>query len=179
MHRVDIYIKPEKIMKLKYLVFILCAVLVLLPSVVSADNITMSNTTTRDITDIAYPNSIFIILTVVSFLMLIFIIAFLIMNPIPCSALALTSTLGFVLFLICAYMAPLTAEMVWVVSGTEAKFISTYIYSPWVSYLFYGLSSICFVMIWYSVLLYFRMIQQNKAKIERDQMYAITGIDVD
>ncbi len=168
-------------MKPKRFVCILLALVIILPAIASASNMTILNaSSTTDTMDTLYPTNLFYGLLGVSFLALFIVIwAAFVSDPVRPSVVAIMSGIGFCTFLICAYMTPLTGTSTWVTSNGEVKLMLAYSFSPWMAYLWYGFSMICFTFIWYGVILYFRMIQQNKERLERDQMYAITGIDVD
>lgn len=130
-----------------------------------ADAITITNSTTRDITDIAYPDTLFYGIGGIAAIMLLVSIYFIFQRNIPASPLAITGLIGFSLFLTCAYMAPMVAKSSWIVSGTEAQYVSSYIFSPWVSYLCLGLATICLLFFAYGVIRYFQLLAENRAYI--------------
>jgi hypothetical protein len=125
--------------------------LALMPSVMAVD-FNLTNSTTRDVDDLAYPEALFYFVALIGAVMLMFNIRFITSNVVPGLPLMFTSVIGFMCFLICAYMAPMVAKMVWVVNAGDAQFISAYIFSPWVSYFCWGMSTICFIMIWWGLL---------------------------
>ena len=130
--------------------------------IVSATTFNLTNTTSRGIDNVTYPETLFYAIFLVGATMIVFNIRFLTSPDTPGASLIFTSVLGFMAFLICAYMAPMVAKQVWIVSGSEAQFISTYIFSPWVTYLLYGLSLLCFLMIWYGVIRLYQIFAANQ-----------------
>jgi hypothetical protein len=127
----------------------------LMPSVMAVD-FDLTNATSRYVSDIAYPETIFYFVAMIGAVMIVFDIRFLSAPKIPAIPVIVTATIGFASFLICAYMAPLVAKMVWIVNADKAQFVSTYIFSPWVTYLCLGFAMVCFLLIWYGIiLLYF------------------------
>jgi hypothetical protein len=149
---------------MKLFVMILLVGLVVLSPFASA--ITITNSTTRDITDIAYPDTLFYGIGGVAAIMLLVCIFFIFQRNIPASPLAITGLIGFSLFLVCSYMAPMVAKSSWIVSGTEAQYVSSYVFSPWVSYLCLGLATICLLFFVYGVIRFFQLLAENKSYIE-------------
>ena len=152
---------------MKRFILIILSGLVLLPSVASA--ITITNSTARDITDLAYPDTLFYAIGGIASIMLLICIYFIFQRKIPASPLAITGLIGFSLFLVCAYMAPMVAKSSWIVSGTEAQYVSSYILSPWVSYLCLGLATICLLFFFYGVTRFFSLLAENKRDIENPE----------
>jgi hypothetical protein len=144
---------------MKLFILILLVGLVVLSPFASA--ITITNSTTRDITDIAYPDTLFYGIGGIAAIMLLVCIFFIFQRNIPASPLAITGLIGFSLFLTCSYMAPMVAKSSWIVSGTEAQYVSSYVLSPWVSYLCLGLATICLLFFGYGVLRYFQMLAEH------------------
>jgi hypothetical protein len=145
---------------MKRLLIVFLLGLVLFSSV--GDAITITNSTTRDITDKAYPDTLFYGIGAIAAIMLLVCLYFIFQRNIPASPLAIAGLLGFSLFLVCSYMAPMVAKSTWIVSGTEAQYISSYVFSPWVSYLCLGLATICMLFFGYGVLRYFQMLAEHR-----------------
>jgi hypothetical protein len=132
---------------------------------VSATTFTLSNSSVSTTENESYPETLFYTIFLIGAVMIVFDIRFITSKSIPGTPMIITSTIGFCMFLICAYMAPMVAKQVWVVSGTDAQFISTYIFSPWVTYLMLGLSMICFSMIWYGLLRLYQIFVENEKRL--------------
>lgn len=152
-------------MKRLWIVFLLG--LVLFSSI--GDAITITNSTARDITDKAYPDTLFYGIGGLAAIMLLVCIFFIFQRNIPASPLAITGLIGFCLFLTCAYMAPMVAKSSWIVSSTEAQYVTSYVLSPWVSYLCLGLATICLLFFGYGVLRFFALLAENKAYMENPE----------
>ena len=157
------------IRKLALLAFIIMLTCVPLAS---ATAFTVTNSTLRTNENETYPETLFYAIFMVGAVMIVFDIRFLTQQKTPGVPLLITSTLGFATFLICAYMAPMVVKQVWVVNAAEAEFISTYVFSPWVSFLMLGLSGICFIMIWYGALrIWFEFAEKDKIRKDPDHQF--------
>ena len=145
----------------RFAIIAIC-LLVLIPSIASAE-VTLANSTMRDVTDIAYPVELFYLIFVFGILCLATDIVFVAQREgAPASATIITSVIGFSCFLIAAYMAPFAAKIVVVASSTEVRSVSNYMFSPPVTYICLGLATICFLLIWYGVLRYYQMFAANQ-----------------
>jgi hypothetical protein len=121
-------------------------------------------------TDLAYPQDLFYTLLVAALVCSAVAVYFLASsNGIPVKALIFVSTAGFVLFMVCAFMSPLSAKFTIVVTSTQIINVATYVFSPWVMYLMYGLAMIMFVLMWYGVLLWYKMLAKDKEQMEHEQ----------
>jgi hypothetical protein len=137
----------------KNLAFIALLLVLVCTPIVSATSFTLTNSTTYTSENETYPETLFYTIFLVGAVMTVFNIRFITSKVIPGPSLVLTSTLGFCAFMICAWMAPFVSKQVWIVSGTDAQFVSTYLFSSWVTYFMLALSIICFLQIWYGVLM--------------------------
>lgn len=121
-------------------------------------------------TDLAYPQDLFYTLMVAALVCSAVAVYFLSSNNgVPVKALIFVSTAGFVLYMVCAFMAPLSAKLSIVVTRTQIINVATYVFSPWVMYLMYGLAMIMFILVWYGVLLWYKMLAKEKERMEHEQ----------
>lgn len=140
--------------------------IVLLASISSVSAVELTNSTLRDTTDTAYPDTLFYLLFAAGAICLLIDVFMLMMERAPPpSAMIVVSTIGFALFLITAYMAPMVAKFTIVATETEVRNVATYILSPAVSYLCLGLATICFLLIWLGVVRLWQLFAANQKRL--------------
>jgi hypothetical protein len=133
-------------------------------------NVTQTNSTMRYTTDTAYPQEIWYVLFAVAVICLFLELAFIIMGSPPPSAMIIIGGLGMGLFLVLAMAAPMVGvTYVVTTDGDGIRHLVDYIFSPWVSMLCYGFSSIMLLFLFYGVLLYFKMLREYKANVEKHE----------
>jgi hypothetical protein len=153
-------------MKKFNLLLLVLMTMMLFVSVVNAENISISSSqSVREVEESIFPQEVFYMLLMVGIAMLLIDIKFITEPIVPALPMIITSTFGFGLFLICAYLAPLTGTTSLVVSGAEAKYITLYVFSPTISYLMLGLSTVCFLMIWWGVFQLYRNFAEESKRI--------------
>lgn len=118
--------------------------------------------------DVAYPQELFYaILFVAGICLLLDIMFFASRDGVPVMASIITSVVGFGLFLACAAMSPLVARFSVVVTDTQIINVATYLFSPWVAYACSGMASLMLVLLFYAVILSFKMVKRRKEEAER------------
>ncbi len=114
----------------------------------------------------AYPIELFYLLFVLAIMFLVYVITCLASSDgVPVRSMVLASALSWTLFLICAFLAPLTADIYVVASSIQITNVAVYVFSPPIMYICYGLWLIMFVLMWYGVLLWYRMLALNQKRI--------------
>ena len=121
--------------------------------------------------DIAYPQDLWYVMLAAAIISMILTVWFLTKkrNDIPVKAMFCTTTVSFGLFMMLAFMAPMTAKLTVVVTATQIINVATYIFSPWVSYLMWGLCAVNLILMFYCFILWFVGLGELKQKAEQEK----------
>jgi len=118
--------------------------------------------------DLAYPQDLWYLLFVVASLSMLFTIWFLTREKKPPVALLFSTTASWSLFGILAFMAPATAKLSVVVTSTQIINVATYVFSPWVSLIMWGMCLMNLALMFYAFILLFKQVGELKEKVARE-----------
>jgi hypothetical protein len=119
--------------------------------------------------DLAYPQDLWYLLLVIAAGAMLFTIWFLTREKKPPVALLFSTTASWSLFGILAFMAPATAKMSTVVTSTQVINVVTYVFSPWVSIVMWGMCLMNLALMFYAFILLFKQVGELKEKVAREK----------